>query len=110
MFLNIDSPVITIAPIDNPQARDTDILTLAITISSIVTLLLQLSRKVMGTTVCSPLTSYSKDILAYSHTQRPVTAKTYVLGKITDSLFTYPREPPESAIKSQHTIALLRTS
>ena len=28
--------------------------------------------------------------------------KTYVLGKSTDSLFTNPRESPESAIKAQH--------
>ena len=45
--------MITIVPIDDPPARDTVILTLAVTISSIVILLLQLSLKVVGTTVCS---------------------------------------------------------
>jgi hypothetical protein len=46
-----------------------------------------------------PLTR--KLLLAFSRT-RPVTAKTYVLGKSTDSLFAIPRESPESAIKAQH--------
>ena len=57
-----------------------------------------------GEQPCVPrLTSYLKAPTAFSHTQRPVTAKTYVLGKSTDSLFAYPCEPPESAIKAQHT-------
>ncbi len=60
MSLCIDSPVITTSPIDDPRARDTVMLALAVTISSIVILLLQLSQKVMGTTACSLLTSYLK--------------------------------------------------
>ena len=43
MSLCIDSPVITIVPIDDQWARDTVMLTLEVTISSIVILLLQLS-------------------------------------------------------------------
>ena len=58
--LCIDSPVINTAPIDDPRARDTVMLTSAVTISSIVILLLQLSLKVVGPTVCSRLTSYLK--------------------------------------------------
>ena len=54
MSLCIDSPVITIAPIDDPRARDTVMLTLAVTVSSIVIQLLQLSLKVVGTAACSP--------------------------------------------------------
>ena len=56
--------MITIAPIDDPRARDTVMPTLAVMVSSIVILLLQLSLKVVGTTECSRLTSYSKALTA----------------------------------------------
>ena len=68
--------MITIAPIDNPQACDTDMLTLGITISSIVILLLQLSQKVVGNSRVFPVLPLTQKLgLALSNTQRPVTAK-----------------------------------
>ena len=94
--------MITIASIDDPLAGDIDMLVLAITISSIVILLLQLSLKVVGNSRVFPVLPLTqKLLLAFSHTQRPVTVKTYLQGNSTDSLFTYPREPSESAIKAQ---------
>jgi len=94
--------VVTIAPIDDPRARDTVMLTLAITISSYRYSTSTAISKGCGEQPCVPrLTSYSKAPLRLSLTQRPVTAKTYVLGKSTDSYFAYPLESPESAIKAQ---------
>ena len=61
--------MIAIVPIDNPRAHNTVMQTLAVTISSIVILLLQLSQKVVGNSRVFPVLPLTGKLgLAFSNT------------------------------------------
>ena len=91
--------MITIVLVGDTRARYTVLLALAITVSYYVNLLLQLSLKVVRNSRVFPVLPLTRKLApeklhlkaslenifpAFCHT-RPVIAKTYVLGKSTDS-------------------------